>query len=81
MAPRQLVVHPVQGYMIKPTEKGATMKMNKRERNRVESVNRGFEVLRQRLLVLQGKVSKVHVCLFVCPNLTQGVQCTLYCTC
>ena len=35
------------------------MKRNKRERNQVESINRGFMVLRQ---LLQGKVSKV--CLF-----------------
>ena len=40
-------------------KKVATMKRNKRERNRVESVKRGFEGLRQ---LLQGKFSKV--CLF-----------------
>ena len=62
MAPLQLVVHPVHGYMIKPPEEVKTMKRNKRERNRVESVNKGFEVLRVHLPLLHGKVRKV--CLF-----------------
>ena len=62
MAPLQLVVHPVHGYMIKPPEAVRMMKRNKRERNRVESVIRGFLVLRLHLPLLHGKVSKV--CLF-----------------
>ena len=65
MAPRQLVVHPVHGYLIKPPEEVTTMKRNKRERNRVQSVNRGFEVLRQHLPMLQGKVSKVCLPSFI----------------
>ena len=69
MAPRQLIVHPVRGYMIKPPEEVKTMKRNKRERNRVESVNRGFLVLRLHLPLLHGKVSKV--CFFTFIYLTR----------
>ena len=65
MAPRGklLVVHPVHGYKMKPQEDLKTIKRNARERNRVESVNRGFEILKLHLPSAANvkKMSKVNI--------------------
>ena len=49
MAPKAKLVafHPVHGYKIKPPQDLKTIKRNERERKRVETVNKGFETLRQ----------------------------------
>ena len=49
MAPKTKLVafHPVHGYKIKPQQDLKTIKRNERERKRVETVNKGFETLRQ----------------------------------
>ena len=49
MGRRQMAVHPVHGYAVKPQEDLKTIKRNKRERVRVETVNRGFENLRAQI--------------------------------
>lgn len=65
MAPRGklLVVHPVHGYKMKPQEDLKTIKRNARERNRVESVNRGFDILKLHLPAAANvkKMSKVNI--------------------
>ena len=55
--------HPVHGYPIHPTQDLKTIKRNARERNRVETVNRSFETLRQHVpTALQyKKMSKVNI--------------------
>ena len=49
MAPRPMVVHPVHGYKIRPQEDIKTIKRNQRERSRVQTVNLGFDTLKQHL--------------------------------
>ena len=44
---KAVALHPIRGYVIRPQEELKTSKRNSRERNRVESVNRGFDTLRQ----------------------------------
>ena len=64
MAPKsKTVLHPVHGYKIKPTEDLKTIKRNERERNRVQTVNRGFEILRQNIpsAAPVKKMSKIHI--------------------
>jgi hypothetical protein len=63
MAPRPMAVHPVHGYAIKPQEDLKTIKRNQRERNRVQTVNSGFDVLKQHLpgTAHLKKVSKVGI--------------------
>ena len=57
------VLHPVHGYKIKPQQNLKTIKRNQRERNRVETVNRGFESLRLQIprAAVMGKLSKVGI--------------------
>ena len=61
--PKLVVLHPVHGYKIKPAQDLKTMKRNARERNRVQTVNCGFE--RLRLMVPSAaadkKMSKVNI--------------------
>ena len=75
MAPRSklLVVHPIHGYTIKPQQDLKTIKRNERERNRVETVNRGFETLRMHVPTAAQvkKMSKVNI-------LTQAVDYIMY---
>ena len=65
MAPKAklIVLHPVHGYKIKPTQDIKTVKRNQRERTRVQTVNTRFE--RLRIMVptsLQDKkMSKVNI--------------------
>ena len=65
MAPRTklVAIHPIHGYAIKPPQDLKTIKRNERERNRVETVNRGFEVLRRHVptAALVKKMSKVNI--------------------
>ena len=65
MAPRSklLVYHPVHGYPILPQQDLKTIKRNARERNRVETVNRSFETLRQVVpsAAAYKKLSKVNI--------------------
>ena len=63
MAPRPMAVHPVHGYKIKPQEDLKTIKRNTRERNRVQTVNSGFDTLKQHLpgTAHLKKVSKVTI--------------------
>ena len=58
-----MAVHPVHGYAIKPQEDLKTTKRNQRERTRVETVNRGFELLRRQIprAAASEKLSKVAV--------------------
>ena len=58
-----VVYHPVHGYPIHPTQDLKTIKRNARERNRVETVNRSFETLRQHVptAVQYKKMSKVNI--------------------
>ena len=41
---KQIILHPVQGYPISPTKE---LKVSKRERDRVKTVNQSFEVLKK----------------------------------
>ena len=65
MAPRSklVAIHPIHGYAIKPQQDLKTIKRNERERNRVETVNRGFETLRQHVPTAASvkKMSKVNI--------------------
>ena len=65
MAPRTklVAIHPIHGYAIKPPQDLKTTKRNERERNRVETVNRGFEVLRRHVptAAMVKKMSKVNI--------------------
>ena len=65
MAPKTKLVafHPVHGYKIKPQQDLKTIKRNERERKRVETVNRGFETLRQHVPTAAQikKLSKVSI--------------------
>ena len=63
MGPRPMAVHPVHGYKIKPQEDVKTIKRNQRERNRVQTVNSGFDTLKQHLpgTAHLKKVSKVTI--------------------
>ena len=58
-----MAVHPVHGYKIKPQEDIKTIKRNQRERNRVQTVNSGFDTLKQHLpgTAHLKKVSKVTI--------------------
>ena len=40
---KAVALHPIHGYVIRRQEELKTSKRNSRERNRVESVNRGFD--------------------------------------
>ena len=61
--PKLIVVHPVHGYKIKPAQDLKTMKRNARERNRVQTVNSGFERIRQLVpsAAADTKMSKVNI--------------------
>ena len=65
MAPKAKLVafHPVHGYKIKPPQDLKTIKRNERERKRVETVNKGFETLRQHVPAAAPvkKLSKVAI--------------------
>ena len=65
MAPKAKLVafHPVHGYKIKPQQDLKTIKRNERERKRVETVNKGFETLRQHVPTTAQvkKMSKVGI--------------------
>ena len=65
MAPRTklVAIHPIHGYVIKPQQDLKTIKRNERERNRVETVNRGFETLRMHVpsAATVKKMSKVNI--------------------
>ena len=65
MAPRSkmVAIHPIHGYAIKPQQDLKTIKRNERERNRVETVNRGFETLRRHVpsAATVKKMSKVNI--------------------
>ena len=65
MAPRTklVAIHPIHGYAIKPQQDIKTIKRNERERNRVETVNRGFETLRRHVptAAMVKKMSKVNI--------------------
>ena len=63
MAPRPKLFHPVHGYVIQPTQDLKTTKRNQRERNRVKTVNDGFEVLRSHIPSAKAakKMSKVII--------------------
>ena len=65
MAPKTKLVafHPIHGYAIKPQQDLKTIKRNERERNRVETVNRGFETLRMHVPTasMVKKMSKVNI--------------------
>jgi len=61
--PKMIVLHPVHGYRIRPQEDLKTIKRNARERNRVQTVNQGFEHLRQHIpsAACDKKMSKVNI--------------------
>ena len=61
--PKMIVLHPVHGYRIRPQEDLKTIKRNARERNRVQTVNQGFEKLRQHIpsAACDKKMSKVNI--------------------
>ena len=61
--PKLVVIHPVHGYKIQPPQDLKTIKRNARERNRVQTVNHGFERLRQIVpsAILDKKMSKVNI--------------------
>ena len=61
--PKLVVLHPIHGYKIKPAQDHKVMKRNARERNRVQTVNCGFERLRQMVpsAVADKKMSKVNI--------------------
>jgi len=65
MAPRTklVAIHPIHGYAIKPQQDLKTIKRNERERNRVETVNKGFETLRLHVptAAMVKKMSKVNI--------------------
>ena len=64
MAPKpKHVIHPIHGYKMKPTENLKTIKRNERERNRVQNLNSGFEVLRQNIpaVAAMKKMSKIQI--------------------
>ena len=64
MAPKpKHVLHPIHGYKIKPTENLRTIKRNERERNRVQNLNNGFEILRQNIpsVAAMKKLSKIQI--------------------
>jgi hypothetical protein len=58
-----IVLHPVHGYRIRPQEDLKTIKRNARERNRVQTVNQGFEKLRLHIpsAACDKKMSKVNI--------------------
>lgn len=58
-----VAIHPIHGYAIKPQQDLKTIKRNERERNRVETVNRGFETLRRHVpaAATVKKMSKVNI--------------------
>jgi hypothetical protein len=61
--PKMIVLHPVHGYRIRPQEDLKTIKRNARERNRVQTVNQGFEHLRLHIpsAACDKKMSKVNI--------------------
>ena len=61
--PKLVVLHPVHGYKIAPPQDLKTIKRNARERNRVQTVNAGFERLRTIIpsASLDKKMSKVNI--------------------
>jgi Helix-loop-helix DNA-binding domain len=61
--PKMIVLHPVHGYRIRPQEDLKTIKRNARERNRVQTVNQGFEKLRLHIpsAAADKKMSKVNI--------------------
>jgi len=61
--PKLVALHPVHGYAVKPTQDLKTSKRNARERKRVETVNSGFEILRQHIpsAMAAKKMSKVNI--------------------
>ena len=63
MAPKLVAFHPVHGYKIKPQQDLKTIKRNERERNRVQTVNAGFETLRRHVPTAAAlkKMSKVGI--------------------
>ena len=65
MGPRSklMAIHPIHGYVIKPQEDLKTIKRNTRERNRVQTVNMGFDTLQRHIPTAAPvkKMSKVCV--------------------
>ena len=65
MGPRSklMAIHPIHGYVIKPQEDLKTIKRNTRERNRVQTVNKGFDTLQRHVPTAAPvkKMSKVCV--------------------
>ena len=65
MAPRSKLVayHPVHGYAIQPQQDLKTIKRNARERNRVQTVNKTFETLKQHVpsAAVYKKLSKLNI--------------------
>ena len=55
--------HPIHGYAIQPQQDLKTIKRNARERNRVQTVNTSFEVLRKHVpsAAMYKKLSKVNI--------------------
>ena len=60
---KMVAYHPVHGYPIQPQQDLKTIKRNARERSRVQTVNRSFEVLRQHVpsANMYKKLSKVNI--------------------
>jgi len=58
-----MAIHPIHGYVIKPQEDLKTIKRNTRERNRVQTVNKGFDMLQRHVPTAAPikKMSKVCV--------------------
>jgi len=65
MKPRTklVAIHPVHGYPIPPPPDGKVSRRNARERNRVKSVNNGFDVLKRHIPSASSikKLSKVSI--------------------
>ena len=65
MKPRTklVAVHPVHGYAIPPPQDVKVSRRNARERNRVKSVNNGFEILKRHIpsAAPVKKMSKVNI--------------------
>ena len=64
-----VAIHPVHGYAIPPPQDVKVSRRNARERNRVKSVNNGFEILKRHIpsAAAVKKMSKVNI-------LTQAVE-------
>ena len=64
-----VAIHPVHGYAIPPPQDVKVSRRNARERNRVKTVNNGFEVLKRHIpsAAPVKKMSKVNI-------LTQAVE-------